>query len=83
MDYYLLTVSSLNNSLKARTAKESPSIWIPREISRIGFRAFHNCSKLSGMTLAHTYATHPITLEKGSDEAWSEFANIIVSQKKQ
>lgn len=91
------------------------TIWIPREISRIGFRAFHNCSKLHGMTLAHTYATHPITLDKGSDEhafigtlfsdpdsrpwialedgsdenvnnfkrdeAWSEFANIIVAQR--
>jgi hypothetical protein len=30
------------------------TIWIPQEVNTIGYRAFYNCSKLYGVTLAHT-----------------------------
>jgi archaellum component FlaG (FlaF/FlaG flagellin family) len=38
------------------------TIWIPREVTSIGYRAFYNCSQLYGVTLAHTADPLPPTL---------------------
>ncbi len=52
------------------------TIWIPREVTKICKGAFYNCSKLYGMTLAHT---GPPTLIEDDDSNGGAFKGTLLN----
>lgn len=54
------------------------AVWIPREITSIGYRAFYDCRALSGVTLGHIY---PPTLGEDAFDSCDVFSYICVPEK--